>query len=121
MEGAAVMLLLNIVFFLIWTLVDPMVWTREEICGSGDQSSYGYCRMGQTNVSVSMSVMVLIVNFAVAALAASEAYKARRVRLKLNESRYIFAMLVGLIQVGSIGAPLVAVAYTSPVASYLVK
>ncbi|CAB9511933.1 acid type B receptor subunit 2 [Seminavis robusta] len=121
MKAASLLLLVNVVCLFVWTVVDPMQWIRVPICGSGDESSHGYCNIGNTNVSVAMGILVLLVNMAVAILTAVQAYRARWIKLQFSETRYIFIMMLGAVQIFAVGCPLVAVAYTHPVASYFVK
>ncbi|CAB9528067.1 acid type B receptor subunit 1 [Seminavis robusta] len=108
----------NVLFLAIWTGVDPMYYSREEVCGAGDFSSVGHCKAGDTKVSVAMASLIGIINITALILANVEAYRARWLNEHLSEFRYMFINLLGILQVGIIGVPLIMLLAEEPVASY---
>ena len=112
---------LNVIFLLVWTLVDPMVWKRESLCGSGDLSSYGYCDLGSGNTSVAMFVCVVVLNACALVLANYQAYKARSISTEYGESQYVAIIMMSILQIVIIGVPLMFLLVENPSASYFVR
>lgn len=108
----------NVVFLAVWTGVDPMFFSREELCGSEDHSSVGTCKLGETPVSKTMFALIAVINVVALLLANVQAYQARWVSDDLSESRYIFINMVGMLQVGIMGIPLVTLLSEDPIALY---
>ena len=117
-----VLLTLNIIFLLVWTLVDPMYWQRKPLIGSEDGlSSFGVCNIGRTGVSVAMVCCLVAVALSVVILANWEAYKARKVCVEYSESKYVALAMICFLQVIVVGLPLIALVHTNPPAGYFVK
>jgi 7 transmembrane sweet-taste receptor of 3 GCPR len=115
-----VLLSLNMIFLLVWTLVDPVVWKRESLCGSGDLSSYGHCTLG-SGTSVAMFVCVVVLNACALLLANYQAYKARLVSTEYGESQYVAIIMMSILQIVIIGVPLMFLLEKNPSASYFVR
>ena len=118
-----VLLTLNIIFLLVWTLVDPMYWKRKPTFGLEDGlSSFGVCVLGQTSVSTAMaSCLFVVLALCVVVLANYEAYKARKVSVEFSESKYVALAMICFLQVIVVGVPLIALVHTNPPAGYFVK
>jgi gamma-aminobutyric acid type B receptor len=115
-----VLLSLNMIFLLVWTLVDPVVWKRESLCGSGDLSSYGHCTLG-SGTSVAMFVCVVVLNACALLLANYQAYKARLVSTEYGESQYVAIIMMSILQIVIVGVPLMFLLVENPSASYFVR
>lgn len=114
--------MLNIVFLLVWTLIDPMHWERRPTYGSEDGlSSFGVCVLGRTGVSTAMVSCLVALALCVVILANYEAYKARDVSVEFSESKYVALAMICFLQVIVVGVPLIALVHTNPPAGYFVK
>ena len=116
-----VLVLLNVILMLIWTLIDPMRWKRVSNCESSGESSYGYCTLGNSPVSNALFGSVLAVNLCALILASWQAYKARGVSQQFSESRWIFMMMIGILQISVIALPIMALVTPYPRASFFVR
>lgn len=117
----AVLFTLNVIFLLVWTLVDPMVWTRKGLCGKGDLTSYGHCSLGSKGTSTAMFVCLVAVNICALLLANYEAYRARKVSTEYGESQYVAIAMLSILQILIVGVPLIFLLVEYPQASYFVK
>ena len=107
---------LTLIFLLVWTFVDPMFWVRKNAIGSVDGSStFGYCAIGQTGVSIAMVVCLTVLAFACVIRACLSAWRARTVDVEYAESKYISVIIIGMLQTFPIGIPLVILSFSNPV------
>uniref|UniRef100_A0A7S1ZKP5 G-protein coupled receptors family 3 profile domain-containing protein n=1 Tax=Ditylum brightwellii TaxID=49249 RepID=A0A7S1ZKP5_9STRA len=121
MKPFAILLTLNVIFLLVWTIVDPMEWERNITSSSADsRSSYGICVLGRSGVSTAMISCLLVVGFCVIVLANYQAYKARRISVEFSESKYVAMCMVVMLQVLLIGIPLSVLVSEDPVPRYFV-
>jgi gamma-aminobutyric acid type B receptor len=103
-----ILLTLNIIFLLVWTIVDPMFWQRKPLIGLEDGlSTFGVCYIGRTSVSTAMISCLLVVALSVVILANYEAYKARKVSVEYSESKYVAMAMICFLQVIVVGVPLI--------------
>lgn len=116
----AVLLGLNVLFMLIWTLVDPMYYDRSQRCGADESTSFGSCRMGRTDVSVAMAVSVAVVDLLALLLANLQAYKARNIKTDFNESGHVGIAMLSILQIFLVGTPLVFLVTDNPPAQFFV-
>jgi len=117
-----ILLTLNVIFMLVWTLVDPMYFSRTEPIAKGDGlTSMGTCKVGHGKVSQVMLSLLIAVFFLVVVLANVEAYKARKINTEYSESKYVAFIMLGMLQLILLGIPLIAlVSTTNPAAFYFV-
>lgn len=116
----ALLLTLNVIFMLVWTLVDPMYFEREQRCGSDETTSYGSCRLGRTDVSLAMAASVVVVDFSALVLANLQAYKARNIKTDFNESGHVGIAMLSILQIFLVGTPLVFLVNDNPPAKFFV-
>lgn len=116
----AVLLGLNVIFMLIWTLVDPMYYDRAQRCGLDESTSFGSCQLGRTDVSSAMAVSVAVVDFSALLLANLQAYKARGIKTDFNESGHVGIAMLGILQIFLVGTPLVFLVNDNPPAKFFV-
>lgn len=116
-----ILLSLNVIFLLIWTLADPMYFDRKEICGEGELSSYGVCALGHSSVSVAMLTCLVALSVGALVLANIQAYKAREFSTEFSESKYVGIAMIGLLQIGFVGAPVIVLVNANPTASFFVR
>eukprot|EP00533_Pseudo-nitzschia_delicatissima_P012473 CAMPEP_0197276754 /NCGR_PEP_ID=MMETSP1432-20130617/15887_1 /TAXON_ID=44447 /ORGANISM="Pseudo-nitzschia delicatissima, Strain UNC1205" /LENGTH=392 /DNA_ID=CAMNT_0042742851 /DNA_START=189 /DNA_END=1367 /DNA_ORIENTATION=- len=113
---------LTLIFLLVWTFVDPMFWVRKNAIGSVDGSStFGYCAIGETGVSIAMVVCLTVLAFACVIRACLSAWRARTVDVEYAESKYISVIIIGMLQTFPIGIPLVILSFSNPVGKYFVE
>lgn len=117
-----VLLFLNVIFLLIWTLTDPLKWERVDSgrTGSGDPSSYGRCSSSGVSSTV-MLVLIAVTNIIALALANFQAYQTRNLRVAFKESKYIALSMASILQAFFIGVPLLFLADGNPTSNYVVR
>ena len=117
-----VLLTLNLILLIVWTLVDPRYWERvsDGRSESGDVISYGQCASPGTT-SVVTGSLLLVVNFVALALANFQSYRNRNIVTDFNEGQYIGLIMISFIQLLLIGAPILVIAQSNPSANYIVS
>ncbi|KAG7368674.1 7 transmembrane sweet-taste receptor of 3 GCPR [Nitzschia inconspicua] len=113
----AVLFTSNLILMTVWTLVDPLTWTRIE---TSPTESFGACRVDDES-SVSWKVIVsfvAVLNGAALIGANLEAYKARHVDTEFGESRYIGLIMGSYLQVVAVGLPLFFLVNDNPTARF---
>merc|ERR1711957_60091 len=115
-----ILLTLNVILLLVWTINDPMYFSRTEPTAKGDGlSSTAKCYLGHGKVSLAMCSSLAVVSFLVVVLANVEAYKARNIATEFSESKYVAMIMVGVLQLIILGVPIVLlVAGTNPEVLY---
>jgi len=116
----AMLLALNCILMLVWTLVDPMYYERAQRCGSDETTSFGSCRLGKTDVSLAMVVSVMVVDFSALLLANFQSYKARHIKTDFNESGHVGIAMLSILQIFLVGTPLVFLVNDNPPAKFFV-
>ena len=91
----AVLMTLNFIILLSWTLVDPMLFERVE---TDELTSYGRC-VPQGNQWKGFIGVLAILNFAALIVVNVQAYKARSINDELSESKYIGLATLSMFQV----------------------
>jgi gamma-aminobutyric acid type B receptor len=116
----AIVLTLNIVVLLCWTLIDALRYVRRDNDGldyySRVISSYGSCRSEHTYFYL---VPLACINVGVIATACYQAFQAWDIQLEFSESTYIAIAVASLFQAFVTGIPVVAVVKDMPTAYYL--
>lgn len=109
---------LNLTILLVWTLVDPMYWTRVPI---SETASYGSCSVsGNVTWKVSLSLLAVL-NGAALFLANFQAYQARNLSTEYGESKYVAMAMASTLQVLLVGIPLLFLVNENPAANYFVR
>ena len=99
-----VLFVVNFAALMTWTLVDPLFWERTEIQGQTNQS-YGSCTAGDHPLSITMIVLVGVVNLAAFFFAGYQAFRARDVSDEFSESKNLGIALFSWAQLLLIGVP----------------
>jgi len=117
-----ILLTLNVILLLVWTILDPMYFSRTEPLAKGDGvSSMATCHLGHGKVSEAMCSSLAVVSFLVVVNANTQSYKARNIATEFSESKYVTMIMVGVLQLLILGAPLLfLVSDTNPVVLYFV-
>jgi len=118
----AVLLVLNVVFLLVCTLVDPLYWERVDLgrTGAGEVESYDRCVSFGTASTV-MLWLIVAVNITAMILANVQAYQTHHLSVAYNESKFIGLSIVSILQASLIGLPLLFLSNTNPTARYVVR
>jgi len=114
----AILFLLNFLFLLCWTLIDPVKFMREGT-GWGDDT-YGHCYAEGEAWGI-FAGLIALTNLTALVLACFQAYQARDISDEFSESKYISITLGGMLQVLIIGIPVLFLVDAEPVAAYFVK
>lgn len=112
----AVLMTLNFVILLSWTLVDPMVYDRVY---TDELTSYGRCVAEGKQWKGFMSALAIL-NFFALVIVNVQAYKARGINDELSESKYIGLATLSMLQIFIVGVPLLVIVYNDPSAYFFV-
>jgi len=110
----AVLMTLNFIILLSWTLVDPPVFERVYI---DELTSYGRCNSEGSEWKGFISALAIL-NFTALIIANVEAYKARSINDELSESKYIGLATLSMLQIFIVGVPLLVIVYQDPSAYF---
>ena len=109
-----VLMTLNFIILLSWTLVDPPVFERVYI---DELTSYGRCNSEGSEWKGFISALAIL-NFTALIIANVEAYKARSINDELSESKYIGLATLSMLQIFIVGVPLLVIVYQDPSAYF---
>ena len=109
-----VLMTLNFIILLSWTLVDPPVFERVYI---DELTSYGRCKSEGSEWKGFISALATL-NFTALIIANVEAYKARSINDELSESKYIGLATLSMLQIFIVGVPLLVIVYQDPSAYF---
>ena len=116
-----IVLSLNIIVLVLWTVLDPLEYTREFEKGTDlynrEIESNGYCR--SENAPWFLAALAII-NLSVLVVASKQAYNARNIKSEFAESSYIALAVFSLAQAFCTGLPVVVVVKDDPQAFYVV-
>jgi len=112
----AVLMTLNFIILLSWTLVDPPIFERVY---TDELTSYGRCTSEGNGWKGFLSALALL-NFGALILANIQAYMARSINDELSESKYIGLCTLSMFQIFIVGVPLLVIVYQNPSASFFV-
>mmetsp|Transcript_26544 Transcript_26544/g.48152 ORF Transcript_26544/g.48152 Transcript_26544/m.48152 type:complete len:771 (-) Transcript_26544:182-2494(-) len=112
-----VLLILNIIFLLAWTLTDPLKWMRVHV---DSLNSYGRCKANGIPSKVFLSLIVII-NTCAVVLANVQAYMARHISDEFSESKYIAIAMASMLQMVIIGVPFSFLVSDKPEARFFVN
>ena len=116
-----VLLSLNLLILILWTILDPMVYTRVADYGRDGWnrviSTHGECSSDTTPYYL---IPLAIVNAGVLMLANWQCYVARDIVSEFAETKYIGICMGSLLQAGITGVPVLVISRDNPSAYYLV-
>ena len=118
------LLCLNGAIMTVWTIVDPLKWTRTDVEGGivledGTVETYGIC-MGSTWVSLLMALILLFSNLIITSYATFQAFSCRFLVLEYNEMQWLPLSTFPFVEVWLIGAPIIALTYDDPTILFVV-
>lgn len=118
----AILLVLNCVFLLVWTVVDPLYWERVNVGRNegGELVSYGHCTSSGTT-SLVMIGLITAINAVAVILANIQAYQTRKLTVAYNESKFVALSMASILQAFLIGLPLLFLSNTTPTSRYVVR
>ena len=114
---------LNLIILLLWTLIEPLTWTRIL---TSENESYGTCWANTSSnddgaVAVKVFVGLLVaVNGSAVILANVQAYRARDISDDFSESKYIGIAMACILQIFLVGIPLLFLVHESPPAFFFI-
>lgn len=115
------LLLVNIIVLTVWTVVDPLLYTRKDAPGTDEWNrvieTYGACE--STDSALPYVLVLAILNVGVLLLANYEAYRARNLDSEFSETQYIAIAMASLLQACVIGMPVILLVQDNPLALYL--
>ena len=116
LKPIAVVLTLNLLLLLCWTLIDPPQWNREDK-NDDPTNSYGFCK-SEGKASIAFKTLLILLNGAALVVACVQAYQARKLDDEYTESRWLALACLSWIQVLIVGVPVILLTQNLPTASY---
>lgn len=115
------LLSLNIIVLICWTVIDPLTYEREFLLGTDywnrEIASVGRCRSDRPAAYL---VPLACINFMSLVIAGWQAWQAREIEDEFSEGKYIGLSIFSMCQAFMTGIPIVAVVKDIPEAFYLV-
>jgi hypothetical protein len=123
-----VLLLVNVALLTAWTLVVPLVWERTSFVSIDEfgrsAESYAVCQPsdGTTNQNLVLVFIILLVACNVASVAFTnyQAFRGRKIKMRINESREIFITMSILTQTALLGIPVFLTVLNFPTARFMI-
>lgn len=115
---------INLIILMTWNISDPVVWVRAPVEDPPNElnyesdPTYGYCN--SENYRVFLGIM-LGVNYVVSVVSLVQAYECRMISTDYLESLWIGAALFAIVQVWTVGLPLLKLLDDDPNGVFLVK
>ncbi|CAB9498835.1 Extracellular calcium-sensing receptor [Seminavis robusta] len=121
-----IMVSLNLVVLVVWTVVDPCVWDRREPEHSRDEfnrtiASYAVCSSSNETLGNAFGALLFVINFVALALANWESFKGRKLPSHVNETRRIAFSMFFLMEACLLGIPILLVVQSNPTGLFLAK
>lgn len=114
----AILLTLNVIILLVWTLMDPLYYSRTNVSVT---DSYGSCSAsGDVIWKICISLLAAL-NGTALLMANFQAWQARNLSTEYGESKYIGMAMACILQVIVVGVPLLFLVYENPPADYFVR
>jgi hypothetical protein len=118
----ALMVSINLVVMITWTLVSPLEWSRVK----GEErdmferlfQSYGAC---ESDDSVVFVVLIIVTNVIFLILGNWWNYVSRNIETEYGESRYIGISMAATLQAWGMGIPILVVVWDNPQARFFVE
>jgi len=121
MAPFAVLLFSNIIVLVLWTVLNPLQYIRQEHDGTDywnrTISTYGACR---SDNAVAFLGPLAVINLTVILTACWQAVQARNIQSEFAETKYIGLAVASLLQAFLTGIPVIVVVRDMPQAYYLV-
>jgi multiple sugar transport system substrate-binding protein len=107
----------------VWTALDPLVWTREQLPGADGlvgelPETYGTCR-GETNYWIAFPASLLAVNLIFSFIAVTQAFRYRFLALEFSEIQWLPLSLLPFIEVWILGTPILVIFEDDPTGTFV--
>lgn len=99
-----VMISLNIIFLLVWTIADPPRWERVGV-PQEPWKTYGYCNWTGSATSRAMAISILVLCTISFCFAVGQAFKARNISSEFSESKHLGIAVFSWAQLLVVGVP----------------
>jgi hypothetical protein len=115
---------LNVIILITWNAADPVVWVRAPVDDESgtlnleDTATIGYCNSEHYRVYLGMLIGI---NYVVSVVALVQAYECRKISTDYGEFLWIGAALIAIVQVWSVGLPLLKLLDDNPRGVFFVK
>ena len=121
----SVLTLVNVALLTAWTVMAPLEYSRQWHDGTDPWnrpiSSYGMCNAAPSTNALPFQVCLILVNFAALSTANFQAFRTRRIKSVLSESKYIAITVASMMQAFLVGLPVLLLVDQEPVAHYVVS
>jgi hypothetical protein len=123
-----ILMVINLILLISWTVVAPLKWTRSEKSSNHDEfgraeESYGYCE-GDGSVGAKVIwILLIVVNAFVLVFTNYQCYKTRSLPTEFNESFYMAVTNASLLETLVLAFPILLVVSVndSPSASFILR
>lgn len=117
---------INLIILMVWNIADPVVWVRGPVDEDAtsttlileETSTLGYCNSDQYRVYLGL---MLGVNYVFSVVALVQAYECRKISTDYGEFLWIGSTLIAVVQVWTIGLPLLKLLDDDPRGVFFVK
>ena len=115
---------INLIIMMTWNISDPVVWERAPVEDPPNElnyesdPTYGYCTSENYRVYLGL---LLGVNYVVTVVSLVQAYECRMISTDYHESVWIGASVFAIVQIWSVGLPLLKLLDDNPNGVFLVK
>jgi 7 transmembrane sweet-taste receptor of 3 GCPR/5'-nucleotidase, C-terminal domain len=100
----SILFVMNIVFNLVWTVVDPLQWERVTVEGQ-PWNTYGRCYRGDGRVGTAMLACISAVCAVGFIMTCLQAFRARDISSEFSESKYLGIAIFSWVQICVVGVP----------------
>jgi len=119
------LLLINVILLTVWTIICPLKWTRDAVTNYDEfgrpRESYGYCASDGSAAFIVIVVLIAVVNALGLVFTNYQCYKTRLLPTAFNESFYVAATNVSILEAMILGLPILVIAQDTPSSSFIVK
>ncbi len=97
-------ILLNLVLLIIWTVKDPIRWDRTEV-EEQPWNTYGKCLVGDGIVATAMLFSIIVLCGVTFSMTVWQAFRARNISSAFSESKYLGIAVFSWVQLLMVGIP----------------
>jgi ABC-type sugar transport system substrate-binding protein len=121
----SVLTLINVALLISWTVVAPLEYSRQWHDGTDPWnrhiSSYGICKAAPGTNALPVQIVLIVINFSALLVANVQAFRTRRIKSVLSESKYIAITVASVMQAFLVGLPVLLLVDEEPTARYVVS
>jgi len=112
-----ILITLNVVLLLSWTIIDPPKYVRIY---KSESESFGTCWSNWSTASITIVILLVLLNSSAVIFANVQAYRARFISDEFSESKYIGSIMASFLQILLVALPLIFLVYENPRAFFFV-